>query len=234
MRDAQSFCFFADTHARTPNSESNLHSFAIPLRAPPPPLPPPPHSPLCDLLLQRIKSLFCTKTDEAPAHVHNAATEHFPFCPFGLDFTCRCTLEELRSRLATADFSRSSFFHIRLRYCWSVNDKYAACFYIFFTASGWAASRGRLAKVRERELNVPSMADGTFPVSLGFISHFHLRERFEIGPFRILEKKNTLNKQNRRLDKPDCCIQSRKKEEDFKAALCFCLKGKMSPSADEI
>lgn len=100
--DAQTFCFFADTHARTPNSESNLHSFAIPLRAPPPPLPPPPHSPLCDLLLQRIKSLFCTKTDEAPAHVHKAATEHFPFCPFGLDFgldfTCRCTLEELRSR----------------------------------------------------------------------------------------------------------------------------------------
>lgn len=41
----------------------------------------------------------------------------------------------------------------------------------------------------ERELNVPSMADGTFPVSLGFISHFHLGERFEIGPFRILEKK---------------------------------------------
>lgn len=66
--------------------------------------------------------------------------------------------------------------------------------FLYFTASGWAASRGRLAKVRERELNVPSMADGTFPVSLGFISHFHLGERFEIGPFRILGKKNTLNK----------------------------------------
>lgn len=44
---------------------------------------------------KELSHYFCTEADEAAAHVHKAATEHFPFRLLGLDFTRCSTLEEL-------------------------------------------------------------------------------------------------------------------------------------------
>lgn len=64
------------------------------------------------------------------------------------------------------------------------------------------------------------MADGTFPVSVGFSSHFHLGERIKTGSFRIMKKHIQLT-------------GSSEKGKRFKAVFCFSIIVKLSPSESE-